>query len=117
MNLLLKSLPLLAALIAAPGLAAEPDPHEHGTPAAAAAKPDAKAKMQGCPMMSGQMAMNDAGKTPPKPMPKGKAGASGKMMKGHDGMPCMSAQAQAKPQTAPPPAGAVEEHDHEHPAK
>ena len=113
MHILLKSLPLLTALIATPGLAAEPKSHADHQPSAPRAKPDAKAQMQNCPMMSGQMAMNGDGKAAPKPMPQGKAGA-GPMMKGGD-MRCMQA-AGAKPQTSEPPAAAPE-HDHDHPAK
>jgi hypothetical protein len=115
MTLFLKSLPILAALFATPALAAAPDPHADHQPPAATAKPDAKAEtragMPACPMMAGKMAMA----TPPKDMPQGKSGASMPMMKGD--MHCMHA-AEAKPQTAQPPAGAAaEEHDHDHPAK
>ena len=112
MHLLLKSLPLLTALLATPVLAAEPKSHADHQPAAAAAKPDAKGPMPGCPMMSGQMAMNSDRTAPPKTMPQGKA-APGPMMKGGE-MHCMQT-AGAKPQDSDPTA--APEHDHDHPAK
>jgi len=97
MTQFLKTLPLLAALVAAPALAAPPDPHAGHHPsetAKPAPKTDAKPGMHACPMMDGKMASA--------------AGAPGgkKMMEGKD-MHCMSASAAAK--SAEPP------HDHDHP--
>lgn len=104
MTQFLKTLPLLAALVAAPAWAAPPDPvaEHHPANAAEAAKPtpkpDAKPGMHACPMMDGKMASAAAapgGKTP-----------RGTMMMGGKGMHCMPAPA-AKPAEAP--------HDHDHP--
>lgn len=106
MTQLLKILPLFAALVAAPALAAEPDPHTGHHPAAAAETPkppsanaDAKSAMHGCPMMDGKTAAAPgamAGKDP-----------GGKMMMDGKDMNCMPAPAAAKGADAP--------HDHDHP--
>lgn len=101
MTQLLKTLPLLAALAAAPAWAAQPDPHAGHNPSAAgkaAPKSDAKPGTHACAMMDGKMA-GAAG------APGGKAPDGKMMMKGKD-MHCMPAPA-AK--AAEPP------HDHAHP--
>ena len=104
MTQLLKTLPLLAALVAAPAWAAQPDPHAGQHPAEAAEapkqapKPDANPAMHACPMMDGKMASGSAamaGKAP-----------DGKMMMEGKGMHCMAAPATAK--GAEPP----QDHDH-----
>jgi len=106
MSPFLKTLPLVAALLAAPAFAAEPDPRAGHHPAKAAEaakpapKPDAKSNMHACPMMEGKTAADaDAGAL------AGKA-PEAKMMDGKD-MHCMPATASAKA-----PEGA---HDHDHP--
>jgi len=105
MTQLLKTLPLLAALVAAPAFAAQPDPHAGHHPAAPAEaakpapKPDAKPAMHTCPMMDGKMADGPGA-------PNAKGPDSKKKMEGKD-MHCMPAPAAAK--TAEPP------HDHDHP--
>ena len=120
MTQFLKTLPLLAVLIAAPAFAAQPDPHAGHHPEADAkgvaaapkpvaaapkakpkAKSNAKAAMAGCPMMDGKM-MGGAGAMAGK-------GADGKMMMDPKDMHCMAAPAPAAP------AGADASHDHDHP--
>ena len=100
MDQFLKTLPLVAALLAAPAFAAEPDPHagHHPAKATEAAKPAPKPDMHACPMMDGKTAAGAgalAGKAP-----------EAKMMEGKD-MHCMPAPASANAQE-----GA---HDHDHP--
>jgi hypothetical protein len=110
MTQLLKTLPLLAALVAAPAWAAQPDPHagQHPTEVADAAKPapkpDAKPGMRACPMMDGKMASVTG--APDGEASKGKAPGSKMMMDGKD-MHCMPAPTDGK--AAEPP------HDHDHP--
>jgi hypothetical protein len=104
MTKLLKTLPLLAALVAAPAWAAQPDPHAGHHPAEGAGaakpapKPDAKPAMQACPMMDGKMASGSAAMA-------GMASDGKMMMEGKD-MHCMAASAAAK--AAEPP----QEHEH-----
>ena len=110
MTQFLNTLPLLAALVAAPAWAAQPDPHAGHHPAEAveaakpAPKPDAKPGMHACPMVDGKMA--SAAGAPDGKGPKGTAPDSKMMMDGKD-MHCMPAPAAAK--SAEPP------HDHDHP--
>lgn len=104
MTQFLKTLPLLAALAAAPAWAAQPDPHAGHHPEASAAaakpapKPEAKPAMHACPMMDGKMAQGPGGVA-------GKAPDGKMMMEGKD-MHCMAAPPAAKV-TEPP-------HDHDH---
>jgi hypothetical protein len=109
MTQLLKTLPLVAALIAAPALAAQPDPHAGRHPEATAEtakpapKPDGKPAMHACPMMHGTMAAGSgamAGKAPDGKM---------MMMEGKD-MHCMAAPTAAKTAESP------QDHDHSAPA-
>lgn len=110
MNQLLKALPILAALVAAPAWAAQPDSHAGHHPAEAAdavkpaPKPDATPGMHACPMMDGKMA-SVAG-APDGKAPKDKAPDSKMMMGGKD-MPCMPAPSAAKTEEPSP--------DHDHP--
>jgi len=116
MTQFLKTLPFLAALIAAPAFAAQPDPHAGHHPEADAksaattakpavappkAKPDARAAMAACPMMDGKM-MGGAGAMAGK-------GPDGKMMMDPKDMHCMSAL------TVPAVAGTDGPHDHDRP--
>lgn len=104
MTQLLTTLSLLAALVAAPVSATQPDPHvgHHPTEAADTAKPaprpDAKPGMHACPMMDGKTA-GVAG-APEVKAPDGKM-----MMDGKD-MPCMPASTAGKA-AKPPHDGAA----------
>jgi hypothetical protein len=115
MSPLIKILPALALLAAAPALAQEPDPHaDHHPPAAA----DAKAGPQGCPMHQ-QMA-SAGGKTMPHGMATNMPGGDhqpmmkGAMMQGgqhcmpgtdHAGMPPRAkARHRARPKSSAPAA-------------
>jgi hypothetical protein len=109
MTQLLKILPLLTVLVAAPGFAAEPNPHagHHPTTAADVAQPappaaeaDAKSVMHACKMMDGKKVAGPAAMA-------GK-GPEGKMMMDPKDMHCMPAPAAATDANAA--------HDHEHPA-
>ncbi|HET6972289.1 MAG TPA: hypothetical protein VFH92_14265 [Phenylobacterium sp.] len=114
MSLLLKTLPLLATLAAAPALAQPADPHAghhpQETAAAAAAKPDAKpdakaTDAQGCPMMAQMHAAQGTATSA-----KG-ADASAMMTDGH--MAHCTTASDGKP-AAPAAKPAAPEHDHEH---
>ncbi len=115
MTQLLKILPLIGALAAAPAFALEPDPHAGRhlasaadatkTAAPAATTADKKPSIKGCPMMDGTMAAGSgamAGKAPDGKM------MDGKMMMGGRDMHCMAGPLAEKGEDAA--------HDHDHPA-